>query len=543
MTAINFFRQGTEVSATVALLCAVPAMIGFASGAVLHVPAQYDAIQEAIGHAVHGDTVLVQPGTYVESLDFDGKAITVTGVAPEDSSVVGRTVVDARASDADPRSVVTFKSGEGSASVLAGLTLTGGTGTPWRAGRLWGEKSCAGGGVFIQEASPSLYRVLIRDNQTSGEEGWGGGILCVGASPLLQECTIRSNEIREDPEYWNSMGAGVASMEGSAPRLVDCVLAGNKCGRGSDGGGIAVYRAQATLVGTRITGNSAESAGGGIHVGMLGNIDAKDCLIDGNEAGFGGGVSSETWFFPAQGNFTDCRIVANGAYAGGGINLVGQGSFEFQNCSVVGNRGSRIGPGAPGCAGGVYQLVDKLRFVNCVIAKNYTDGEGGGVWSFGRNTSEYVNCIVAGNQAEKEGGGFYLSEGDVRMIHCTVVDNRSSQGGGLFMDDSGPEITNTIFWEDGTSPVVGVGASFPVITYSAVAGGWPGEGNIDLDPGFVRYGGASYVLRPSSPCIDAGAGAHDGIDWCSLHPGYCQWNSAAPDMGAFGGPDSQGWLP
>ena len=44
---------------------------------VIHVPADYPTIQEAINAAVNGDTVLVSPGTYVENINFRGRNIVV----------------------------------------------------------------------------------------------------------------------------------------------------------------------------------------------------------------------------------------------------------------------------------------------------------------------------------------------------------------------------------------------------------------------------------------------------------------------------------
>jgi len=61
---------------------------GFAD--TIHVPADYATIQGAIDAAVNGDIVLVAPGTYVENLDFLGKAITV-----QSSDGAEVTVVDA----------------------------------------------------------------------------------------------------------------------------------------------------------------------------------------------------------------------------------------------------------------------------------------------------------------------------------------------------------------------------------------------------------------------------------------------------------------
>jgi len=90
--------------------------------------------------------------------------------------------------------------------------------------------------------------------------------------------------------------------------------------------------------------------------------------------------------------------------------------------------------------------------------------------------------------------------------------------------NSSPRVTNSILWADETSEIYG---GTPTVTYSDVQGGWPGEGNIDADPCFVREpndGGDGWGddpatpdvneatnddygdlhLLPDSPCINAG---------------------------------------
>ncbi|MHC4944370.1 MAG: right-handed parallel beta-helix repeat-containing protein [Planctomycetota bacterium] len=111
--------------------------------AVIHVPADYPTIQQAIDAAVHGDTVLVAPDTYVENINFLGKAISV-----KSEKGAELTVIDGGQAD----SVVTFDHMEGIQSVLDGFLITN------------GDASYGGGINCRYGSSPTIKHNLIDDN-------------------------------------------------------------------------------------------------------------------------------------------------------------------------------------------------------------------------------------------------------------------------------------------------------------------------------------------------------------------------------------------
>ena len=124
----------------------------------------YASIQYALSQAttVHGDTVLVLPGTYVENVDFLGKAVRLVS-----SGGPTVTVIDGGAPLVE-LSAVTFASGEGPGSVLQGFTVENGSGTLDASFTFYD-----GGGVRISGASPTIRDCVIQQNEADR----GGGVV------------------------------------------------------------------------------------------------------------------------------------------------------------------------------------------------------------------------------------------------------------------------------------------------------------------------------------------------------------------------------
>ena len=54
----------------------------------------FTVIQDAIDPSTDGDEIIVHPGAFYENIHFNGKNIVLRSTDPEDSAIVGATVVD-----------------------------------------------------------------------------------------------------------------------------------------------------------------------------------------------------------------------------------------------------------------------------------------------------------------------------------------------------------------------------------------------------------------------------------------------------------------
>ncbi len=241
------------------LICASPTF-----AATINVPADQPTIQAAINVAVTGDTVLVAPGTFKENINFMGKAITVTS-----SGGAKATTIDGGLA----ASVVTFSSGETTASVLSGFTITN------------GKASFGGGGIEISSSSPTILKNVIKKNQACD----GDGIEVSFGSPV-----IRGNQIVGNIQSGCSGGTGGGGIEiggAASAQVVGNLIANNNAGDGIGGGGISLFAAGTpTIMNNIFMGNTNVTTGGAISMYNLSDAIVVQNLFIKNSSPQGGAV-------------------------------------------------------------------------------------------------------------------------------------------------------------------------------------------------------------------------------------------------------------
>jgi len=502
----------------------------------------YTSIQYAIAQprTYPGDTILVHPGTYLETVDYMDKDLELRSL--QGAAV---TTIDGQQGG----STVTV-SGD---SLLDGFTIRGGTGTPLF------SSATFGGGIFVGPYynRATIENCIVRDNTAAD----GGGIGIYNAMPMyIRDCVIEDNQAVDG-------GGGGAAAFMCALWVDRCVFRNNRCaGRG---GGLLAYDTDAWLAECNLEDNTADSTwsaglpsrGGAVYAEEVTcgtAVHLQDCVVQRNAAlgqmTAGGGLA----YGSANGQIVGCSILDNvagdpdplgPAGMGGGIASIGVvtgygGSISVSDTLIRGNLGQQAGGGAysevdgfgagwaaySGCTfqdnrsstgGAAYAaptsyppiLQDCAVFWNQAVSHTATPSRGGGAVGF-----DLDHCVLYENLAD-EGAGVAGSS----LEHCTVFNN---QGAGMW---EGTSAHNSILRGNQGAQIVGS----PAVTWCNVQGGWPGLGNIDApELWWAPFGGPAgghdfHFSSLASPGIGAGEGGSDlgpfpwHAGWCPSPAIYC----------------------
>lgn len=363
----------------------------------------------------------------------------------------------------------------------------------------------------------------------------GGGGILNNANLTLNNCMVIGNTASQGGGGINNSGSG-ASLT-----LTNCTVSGNTIQFEGNGGGIA-NSGTLLLTGCTLTSNSAGSnnsapSGGGLFNSGTATLNA--CTLTGNGAGGffgGGGGGAYNSGSSASLTLNNSQVTGNGTVAfGGGINNSG-GTLTLSACTIS-NNGAGRGFNNRGTGGGIYN-VGTAQITNCLVVHNSSFSVAGMV-NFG--TLTLINSTFTGN-----------------TVFPAMVDQIGlTPTGGLY---SGPAtLVNDILYFDTVtnfgistpSEIVAVsGTTGPTVTYSDVdqtTGVYPGAGNINADPQFVRNADTSTFpgdpgdehLKLTSPAVHTGTNG-PGVPLTDIEGTPRPTPPARPSMGAYEVPGSTG---
>ena len=307
------------------------------------------------------------------------------------------------------------------------------------------DKPC-GGGLFLYSTATQRIESCVIRNCASAYRG--GGAYAGSETPAFHDCVISNNLALNEGGgacggcYYDSRiignsavyrGGGVMNGNTEVHVFSNCTISCNKVtipSAGSadgHGGGVCLYGSSAGYVkgdfrDCIITNNSVPNNGGGIFA--AGRVE--NCLLAGNRAGRGGGISGRTnvgadyvGVWDTYVKVIGCTIRDNFAKNGGGCNHA-----MLTNCLIVGNStkeasvGSYLGgAGASGCD-----------LANCVVSNNtstsyYQQGSAAGIHSDDSDSHLIVNTLIVGNTDRGSGVGGVKGNEKTVLVNCTVTGN------------------------------------------------------------------------------------------------------------------------
>jgi len=448
---INSVRRNKMKKTILLFSLLLTVTMGFAT--TIQVPGDYSSIQAAIYATVDGDTVLVQPGAYVEDINFNGKDITVASyyLTYEDYNYIEQTIILGSGNT----SVVRFNSNETNAAKLIGFTVTGGSGY-----------SNKGGGIYCNDGSPTLQNLIISGNHLTNSSSYqgGGGIYCGYSAAVISDVIIQDNSVN-DIRYSSCGGGGIYLYNSDAISLTNVTVTDNEIisyNSSSDedlyGGGIFVYSSdEVNMNNLTITGNSAEITynyssehiyGAGLCLSSSVSTVLENSTIQNNSSTaisgtvYGGGVYCNGDYSLFTNNSIDNNTATGGGYIYGGGFYCDSDNATLENVSVTGNS---IDTSNAVYGGGLYYIgndgtLDNVTINSNEVTSNSGQIRGGGLYYGGANAT-LLNVFVENNVITTNsyiyGGGLYHSGNSGTWDNVTINNNTNTassyiQGGGLY---------------------------------------------------------------------------------------------------------------
>ncbi|RKR92035.1 putative outer membrane repeat protein [Micromonospora pisi] len=369
-----------------------------------------------------------------------------------------------RAANADPFRI--FNVGTGGELTLHDLTVAGGD----------DRSGDGGGGLLVQAGGKAVLEksAVVANRSTSS----GGGIANYGITALLsgEEKDQKHGDDQkhgEDPEQSKDGESPAAEAEGAAVdgatvEPADGADASDATGGSESGpndwtdGGWSKdgWDHDKSEYVTKVSGNSAQGAGGGIYSGGLLVVDGAEVSRN-NSARDGGGISNTG----GTASVTRSKVSNNVSVGlGGGIHAGFGAVTKIVYSGVIGNEST--GPSAAG--GGIQNYDSSLYIRHSEVVRNNAGGLAGGIYN-GGGRAVVEQTKVSENTAQSNGGGLYNVDGTMVVRKSLVDSNRTvgvnSVGGGIFTVDGSLALTESrVARNDAVNPPGGIFADGTLVT-------------------------------------------------------------------------------
>jgi hypothetical protein len=284
---------------------------------IITVPDDIETIQDALNSAKKGYTILVLPGRYIENIvwpNVDG--ISLTGKPDMTSIIDGNKIGSVIRFEELSVPVITEKTTIKYFQIVNGESL-GEPGEP-----------VSGGGLYINNASPSLSDLIISDNSAN----YGGGVYMKKSNSKLSKLIITNN--RTVTTYTSGHGGGIYMSDCASPSITNITICNNISSL--YGGGIACNKSSPFLSDIFLKNNLAES-GGGMHFTYLSKPNLLNITLTKNHSRlYGGAIYIDKNQTPTLSNLNIWENTAN--KRGGGIYSRANINFsDTQLCNIYYN--------------------------------------------------------------------------------------------------------------------------------------------------------------------------------------------------------------
>jgi len=444
----------------------------------------YLNLQNAINHAIAGDSIFVSTGTYTptgNSFNLKNGVKIYGGFTGTESFLKQRNLIGTLAVG-DTTILTNNASGYSiisnypvlaitTATVLDGFTLSNGK-------RTLADIGSGGGAINNYGASPTITNCIFKNNKSNygawmneqnsnpivkhctfiNNNGLYGGAMCnFSSSPVIDSCTFEGNKAEfsggamhnaassapvishsafinnaattytatteTGPVVFPGSGGAVANIE-CAVVFSHCTFTGNKVTTMGDGGAMVnSSNSSAVIDSCTFTNNTTDLGNGGAILNVNDHTGESTAVVISN-CTFSGNI--------ANGEYVD--IYFNGGFGGAVCNKLQTSQEEtitdtIKNCKFLNNTATFGGAGVSDYYGGEKTTIISSLFYGNTAYDAVTGYGAGAAYQHTYGDANIINCVFANNNAagpNDDGGAILSYGGTLNIVNSTFSNNVSA---------------------------------------------------------------------------------------------------------------------